>query len=448
MAESRRSLRRRVLAAVLRSARRSLRHGRTKRAVHLLQLLEKAAPNVSAIYLLLAEAAIRYGAHEVAKEALDKLAASGSRKPHIAYRIALKQLEMGELSAAERTLRIAIEQFPDSWLIWRLLAALHLNQGRTKDAIRCVNRQIASSPTERVRLSGIDRLADCLENIGDRRKASTLYWRIIETVPEYALSYFRLVLCQPSLNSTSPLERILVRTIESGSVPELESRHMHYALGHLYDRAGRVTDAISHFHRANALRARVAGGLNVEAVRAEVDARIAGFDTNRIKTFRKYGCQDDFPIFVVGMPRSGTTLVEQILSSHSKVHGLGERRDILYAVKSLPRLLRSKLRYPWCASQLTPEVVKNLSMSIASDFRKSAGASPRVVTKRPEDCFELGLISILFGNARIIDCRRHPIDTCLSCYMQNFAEVPYATNLEHLAEVYRQIGRASCRERV
>jgi hypothetical protein len=78
-----------------------------------------------------------------------------------------------------------------------------------------------------------------------------------------------------------------------------------------------------------------------------------------------------------------------------------------------------------------------LSESVARRLREGAGPCVRIVTKRPEDFWNLGLIGILFPKARIIHCRRHPIDTCLSCYMQNFWLVPYATKLEELAEVYR-----------
>jgi hypothetical protein len=137
------------------------------------------------------------------------------------------------------------------------------------------------------------------------------------------------------------------------------------------------------------------------------------------------------------MPRSGTTLVEQILSSHSGVRGLGERLDIQLVTHSLRWELKSKKPYPWCAKAMSAKIVERIARSLAERRHREAGSCLRITTKLPEDFWDLGLIAILFPNARIIHCRRHPIDTCFSCYMQNFSTIPYATSLYGLAEVYR-----------
>jgi hypothetical protein len=94
-------------------------------------------------------------------------------------------------------------------------------------------------------------------------------------------------------------------------------------------------------------------------------------------------------------------------------------------------------KYPWCAADLTPDIVRSVSRFQAENLRALGGTCERIVTKTPEDFWELGLIRILFPKARIVHCRRDPVDTCLSCFMQDFTWLTYATRLDLLAEVYR-----------
>ena len=136
------------------------------------------------------------------------------------------------------------------------------------------------------------------------------------------------------------------------------------------------------------------------------------------------------------MPRSGTSLAAQILGTHSSVCAVGERADFKRLERVLPRELTPNAPFPQCCRNLTGRSVKKLSNQIAERLRRVCGASTRVVMKLPEDFANLGLIRILFPAAKIVHCVRDPIDTCLSCYMQNFDHIRYATNLQSLADYY------------
>jgi Sulfotransferase family len=168
-----------------------------------------------------------------------------------------------------------------------------------------------------------------------------------------------------------------------------------------------------------------------------VEARRAHFCREVIERFAPHGRRGISPIFVEGMPRSGTSLVEQILSSHSQVVGIGEGVELFRATEQVPALLSSQQAYPQCLEELSTEGVRRLADPLAKAFQNLAGPGERVVTKMPEDFWDLGLIAMLLPEARIIHCTRHPIDTCLSCYMQNFVRLAYATSLDNLAAVYR-----------
>ena len=167
-----------------------------------------------------------------------------------------------------------------------------------------------------------------------------------------------------------------------------------------------------------------------------VESRSKVFTKELIARLSKYGDQSDFLICIVGMPRSGTTLLEQILSSQPNVVGLGERSEFFDLARHLPPLLRSRRPYPLCCTTMSPEAVQKLSARIRKQLCQTVGSTTQVVTKLPGDFWEIGLIKILFPRAKIIHSIRHPIDTCVSCFMQNFKYVDFATELELMCAEY------------
>lgn len=151
-----------------------------------------------------------------------------------------------------------------------------------------------------------------------------------------------------------------------------------------------------------------------------------------------WGDPSDKPIFIVGMPRSGTTLVEQILAAHPLCHGGGERFDLYELASTMGTLSRTRLAYPEAIRELTREEVGILGHSCVQSLTLLNPAAVRITDKLPHNFHYVGLIHLLMPNARIIHCRRHPLDTCLSCYQQLFAgHLPYAYDLEELGRYYR-----------
>jgi len=176
-------------------------------------------------------------------------------------------------------------------------------------------------------------------------------------------------------------------------------------------------------------------------LKKRLEATIEVLNSRFISAMSDHGCHDDFLICIVGFPRSGTTLIEQILGSHPEVRALGERTDFRRVAEGLQSRLKSRHRYPQCCAKLAPRWVSELAGSVRDKLLATAPFGTRVVIKHPGDCWEVGLIRILFPRARFVYCRRHPIDNCLSCYMQNFIGVPFSTDLDVLSEVYRLYAR-------
>jgi tetratricopeptide (TPR) repeat protein len=430
-----------MLALLFRRLQSYVRRGELPTALWLSRLAASAARTELTPQVWLAQIAIQSGEPFIVRSAVRTGLSCAPRGAGPACRFAFLQVHVGDLDGAKNTLLAATGRFPTSWAVWNRLGVLHLDASRHAEAIRCLRRAAELALTPRARAKTLFRMGECLDTMGQKSEAASCLYESVDIDPGRTAPYHYLASCQPEVDASSEYAQRLVRLLQSASVALPERRHLHYALGLLNDRSERPAEAFAHFHIANDLRfVEVGRGLSaaIELLRRAVEARIGVFTRDFVAHWRQHGDTDESPVFVVGMPRSGTTLVERILDSHSAIRGLGELQDITNATLSLRWELKSRKPYPSCAGDLTPETVRRLSRSLAQGRRRMAGGSAtRIVTKMPEDFWDLGLIAILFPRASVIHCRRHPIATCFSCYMQNFESVPYATSLGALAEVYR-----------
>jgi tetratricopeptide (TPR) repeat protein len=213
---------------------------------------------------------------------------------------------------------------------------------------------------------------------------------------------------------------------------------LHFMLAELCDRNSEYDRAFSHYRRANDLKAQVLRQKNLafdrEGHRRLIDDLIATFDRRFFERVRSFGLATEVPVFVVGMPRTGSTLVAQVLSSHPQVVGAGERRE-------LGDILTGAAPYPALMSRLDRFAARALAEGYVSRLSRLGPEAARIVDKMPHNYLHLGSICALFPNARIIHCCRDVMDVCLSCYFQNFTWVNYATSLEDLGFYYRQYER-------
>jgi tetratricopeptide (TPR) repeat protein len=148
------------------------------------------------------------------------------------------------------------------------------------------------------------------------------------------------------------------------------------------------------------------------------------------------------PVFIVGMPRSGTSLVEQIIATHPQAYGGGERHAISSIVTSLPGWLGNVAEYPECLAAVSPDTIEQILASYAQFTEKLPEGTLVMTDKMPENFQHLVLIRMLFPDSRIIHCLRDPIDTCLSCYLQQFTGYhEYAYGLGNLGRHYREYQR-------
>jgi tetratricopeptide (TPR) repeat protein len=230
---------------------------------------------------------------------------------------------------------------------------------------------------------------------------------------------------------------LLVGQLEQ-PLEDKDRRPLLFALGRLHDEAGAYDKAFECYRAANALKLH---DYDSTGFARYVDSLIAVFSRGLLELLPRPAVKSDKPVFIVGMPRSGTSLVEQILASHPAVYGAGELREIMSIVEDLPGLFGG-VSYPACVSSMTQVVVDQLSARYLAMSDGLAPGARRVTDKMPHNFLHLGLIHVLFPGARIIHCVRDALDTCLSCYFQEFTGYhPYAYDLTTLGEHYREYRR-------
>jgi len=227
--------------------------------------------------------------------------------------------------------------------------------------------------------------------------------------------------------------------LQAGVLPELLPR-LHFGAASLLDRMGRYDEAFAHARQANEL---VPKSFDPVAV-VEADRKIAYFMPQRLRCLPRSTLDSRRIVFIVGMPRSGTTLVEQVLASHPQVYGGGESQSLLHIYQQLCGPNGSGgAGLPDCLDALSLLAAEGLAQRYLSAIESPASGNAVYITdKTPLNCLHLGLIQLLLPNCHVIHCTRNPLDTCLSCYFTDFASGnEFAYDLEHLGTMFRHYQR-------
>ncbi len=232
---------------------------------------------------------------------------------------------------------------------------------------------------------------------------------------------------------------LIERMLADGDLNAGQRQLLHFALGKLYDAEDAVDQAFTHFAAGNGQnRSNYQPGKFTDVV----DRTIALYDAERIASMPRAANRAALPVFIVGMPRSGTTLTEQIIASHGRVFGGGELEHIGAAARHHAGGPGKEGRLPECLGELHAADLDRIAGNHLVRLNALGGDAARVTDKLPYNFRHLGFINQLFAGARIIHCVRDPLDTCLSNYMQNFRRGNLQTNdLGHLGAYYNDYRR-------
>jgi hypothetical protein len=314
---------------------------------------------------------------------------------------------------------------------------------RPEEALAIVRSAAKAQPLD-VNLQA--EFAQMLEYVGALAEAAQVWRGLLDHQPPDADALAGLIALE---REKAPAELVRQAEVLADDVAQAAADRctVHKALGDLREQGHDYAAAMHHYAAANELRlqelARQGIAFDPDALAAFVTRQIAAFDDEKLHRLRALGSTSARPIFIVGMPRSGTSLCEQILASHGDVVGAGELNEIQAIARALPRLAGDpSMGYPECMGRLGPEAAREASERYLARLNDFSSTAPRVVDKHPINFRHLGLIAALFPNAAIVHCRRDPLDTCLSCYVQNFyAPIPWALRQDHLGIYYREYER-------
>jgi tetratricopeptide (TPR) repeat protein len=210
--------------------------------------------------------------------------------------------------------------------------------------------------------------------------------------------------------------------------------NLRYAVGKYFDDVGQYEDAFGEYYKANELTKRFGARYERDKFAERIDRIMRTFDAQLSRDSAGVACDSELPVFILGMPRSGTSLTEQILASHPQVFGAGE----LAFWNGAYDAWRAAEVQGRPALQLLPDLTRRYLERLSA----AGGEAARVIDKMPANFMYAGLIHAAFPRARIIHMQRHPIDTALSIYFQNFFNIgPWANDLGDLAHYYGQYVR-------
>ncbi len=342
-------------------------------------------------------------------------------------------LTAGDAEGALEAFRRAVELEPRYAEAGINLAAALFTLDRALEAEAAYRRVLDDDPDLASAHNG---LGVVLLAIGRLDEAVASFRRAVELAPRYAEALYNLAASHSIEIDESDIAALETMAAD-GALPVDDRTALHFALVEILDWNGAAERAFHHAVAGNRLRrTRLRDrGLDFDGATHDrlVDDIVRVFDADFFAARQGFGDDSEVPVFIVGMPRSGTTLVEQIAASHPAVFGVGERDDI--GTIAGPQ-------FPDGATELDVAATGTLARAHMERIGDSVGATLRITDKTPVNFLYLGLIAILFPRARIIHCRREARDVCLSCYFQNFTTgQTWSTDLENLGRYHRAYWR-------
>ena len=365
----------------------------------------------------------------------------------------------------------AVQLRPDNYEAYANLGMALINQRKARQAIPCFERAYQLNPEDPVVLRQLghalehdDRFEEALElydkatekigpdnsiqverisNLerqGRKDEAWELLTPLLESAPdEPGVVRMLAVLSRRTERRDEAYER-LRKTLQDPDLDDDDRIGLYFASGELADSMKRYDEAFDAYAKGNAL---VGRPYDHAAFVREQDASERVYAAGWQQRLSMATNRSELPVFIVGMPRSGTTLTEQILACHRAVHGAGELTSILDITKQLASRYSDSDGYPDCVTKADVASLDQIADQHLSFLQESGGEAIRVIDKLPHNHRHLGLINQLFPGARVIHCTRDAADTCLSCFFQSFyGGHGYSNDLTLLGAHYRLYQRA------
>jgi tetratricopeptide (TPR) repeat protein len=351
--------------------------------------------------------------------------------------------EKHQFAEAETHLRTALQYDPASLEARLGMGRLHFEQGRLAEAeteYRTILRTIPHHPTANCFLATV------LLELNRQKEALDSYRTALRGNPRHAPALSQLA---THLRDRMPAEEqeALHGLLADPQLSDLERTPLLFGLAHLCDAKGEHERAAEQLVQANALeraiRDRSGHGYNPEAHVGFVSQLLDTFVPEFFARVRGFGVDSERPVFIVGLPRSGTTLVEQVLASHSQVFGAGEQKFARLGFEALGGGGdgASEARAFEALKVIDADQVRQLASRHLENLNALNTSAARVTDKMPDNYLYLGFLTLFFPRARFLHCRRDPRDIAVSCWITQFRQIPWANDFEHLASRFAQYRR-------
>jgi tetratricopeptide (TPR) repeat protein len=397
--------------------------------------LKKYPTDVAAIRMF-AEVAGRLGRYHDAENLLLRCLELAPAFNAARYNYAMALYRQNKSVAALQQIDILTTNEPRNSGYRNLKAVVLANIGDYQESLEIYADVLAKHPDQsRIWMS----YGHALATAGRNKDSIAAYRRCIALAPRMGEAYYSLANLKTFRFDEADVQAMRAH-LEGTAINSEDRAQFHFAIGKALEDSGAYAESFEHYAAGNKLKlARV--GYDPAATTASMRRAKQLFNKEFFASRDGFGSPDRAPIFIVGLPRAGSTLVEQILASHSSVEGTMELPDIMAMAAKLggPRDRGQESAYPEVLAGMSAQECRGLGESYLEQTRiQRKTGKPFFIDKMPNNFLHIGLIRLALPNAKIIDARRHPMACCFSGFKQNFAQGQrYTYSLEHIGEYYR-----------
>lgn len=422
---------------ILAAAAAALSRGRLQEAEHLLRPHVARNPEEPGSLIMLAELENMLGAYASA-EALFRRALSimpGFAEPRMG--IATVLFRQGRAEEAVAELRTILGFDPANEAATRQFANILGHLGRYEEALQAYERFLAAADgSDMVRVG----YGHMLKTVGRIQEAVAAYRAVLSRNPGYGEVWWSLANLKTVAFGENDIGRMRAALGDSANSSQDDRIHLHFALGKALEDAEQAESAFAHYAEGNRLVRSVLPH-DADAFSDEVSRAIATLTPELFVAQGSDANSDTAPIFILGMPRAGSTLIEQILSSHSRVEGTAELPYISEIARDL--VAAAWQPYPELLVALGGNRLKQLGQQYIERAQLHRSTDrPHFIDKMPNNWFDIGLIHLILPHAKIIDARRNALDCCFSNFKQHFVRgQAFSYSLEDMGRYYRDYVR-------
>lgn len=411
--------------------------GRREEAIDQYNKVIKLNPSYAPVYAALGKAYAESGYPEKALEIFKKAVQIDSKSGEAHVGLGVLFSGMGKLEEAENHFNAALRINRKNYSAYVGMANLKRYSGEMDKVHGYLKQAEAIIQGDDPGVQSLK--AEMLEREGDKEKAYEIIKQMIEADSmnfQAAIVFSRLA---RKFERVDEALEMIDNIINKPATNVSEKQALMFAAGDLLDKLNRYEEAMAYYQKANSA---LDISCDREAYVRKHDEIINGFSRDALSKFPRATTRSNRPVFVLGMPRSGTSLTEQILATHTNVYGAGE----LFFINQIESVMQQENAtlddYAAIINTLDQSKLTEMAQSYLDNIKQLNSKAKYVIDKMPHNLFQIGLISLLFPEARIIHCKRNPLDNCLSIYFQSFIWAhDYAMDLADIGFFYNEYER-------